>query len=766
MCHTPLQIKCEANKMRADLLTLVRGLATCFAVTFATSVTAEDETDWDKVSLEIHELPTEMWSKERIVATLDNGELRITDQESGPFNDASFWEIQFGTPLPYGRKELHFDITVGPGHAPLWGDKLFQPIINGTEARPTLLADGTPSAVLEVSEEDKKGFLTTSSTEASLQIALSDTELSTFSFMTAGATGYDLTLTNFRVLVRPETDNRVFSQRPLTSSLGYPEGQPVVVYVDWHEDPETLAQRSVEVTLDGPDGSRSIDVILPRKLAAISDSRVSRIDLGELPTGAYRLGVPSTGKRTVAAQTAFEVHQGSDAMQKARNDAWAAFYWISNGPNGPYPEAHLQDAGARVFGTEDMTQDVRGGWFDAGDYGKYAVNGAHSAALMLLTGLHAPKALEHPIDPVANVEADVPDWLRVVDVQLDWLSKMQRADGAVYHKATTQKWPSMSVTPEDDGAIKWLMPVTTTATANFAATMSLAARLYGLQSDPIYQKRATVFEDAARQAIGWLLGNPSLKMIDLTYGGDQYGGPYDDAHDQDERFFAFAAYAALTRAPEDLMRIQELLPAHVARAKASDFDTSWQETGVLGLWALHGVDGISAETQSQLGDGLRTAAYRWRVKQRRSSWRVAVDDNGQLDWGSNGMIALRAWHWLMWAEVAEDLSYVDAADQHVQYLFGLNPLGQTYVTGPYKNAAAAPHFRPWTSGRIDLPAGFVTGGPNSTNLAGDPVTGAISSLPPMRMYADRSESYATNEVAINWQSAWALTASLLLHAAQ
>ncbi len=739
-------------------------IASLWLLVLASAASAENHTDWQEVPLQIEEIPVDKWSKNRLAAVLDDNTLRITDQGEGPFNDATFWEIHFAQDIPYGPKELHFDITVGPNHQPMWGNKLLQPIVNGTEARPALTAEGMPSAVLEVSESDGKGFLTAQSAQVSLQIATSDTKLSTLGFMTAGASGYDLTLSNFRIRVRPETDDRVWPQRPLAATLGYQAGRPVTVFVDWHGDAETLARQSVEVRLTGPDGTRTLNVILPKQAAAISGSRVSRINLGPLPAGEYTLHVPATGPRTTAATKTFVVQPDTAALQTARDDAWAAFYWITNGPHGPYPAAHLQDAKAQVFGTDDMFQDVQGGWFDAGDYGKYTVNGAYSAALMLLTGLHMPEALSHPIDPVGNAPATVPDWLRVVDSQLGWLAKMQGPDGAAYHKATTQKWPAMSTPPEDDRATKWLMPVTTTATADFAATMALAARIYTAQQDPSYQNKAHKFEQAAGRAIDWLLANPSLQMIAPRYDGDQYGGPYDDTNDTDERFFAFASYAALTQKPEDIARVETLLPDFIARAKSNGFSTFWQETGVLGLWALLGLETLSPNAQQAIKDGLRTAAYRWRVTQRRASWRIAVEDAGQVDWGSNGMIATRAWHWLMWAGVTEDASYTDAARDHVQYLFGLNPLGQTYVTGPFPNASAAPHFRPWTSGRIDLPPGFITGGPNSTNLAGDPVTGAISSLPPLRMYADRSESYATNEVAINWQSAWALTASLLVHA--
>ena len=722
---------------------------------------AQSGTEFVDIPLVIRDVPADAWSKSRIVPTLTNGVLTMRDTGEGAFDDASYWEVAFNTPLPFGRKQFVFDLEIGVGHVPMWGDSVFQPILNGEEAVPALTDDGTPTITLSISEDDGKGFLPVQSGEVVFQMPRAADAITSFAFMTAGAEGYDVSLSNFRVVVWPETDDRVWPQRPHASTLGYRADGPIVAFVEWHDDPQTLATERAALTLSGPDGDRTIEVILPKRTAAISASRVSRIDLGPLPVGAYTLQVPATGERTAATTVAFDVVPDAAALGAARDDAWDVFYWITEGPDGPYPDAHMQDTAAQVFGAPEMMQDVRGGWLDAGDYGKYAVNGAYSVSLMLLTGLVAPDALAHDIGQVANTPADVPDWLRVADAQLDWLYKMQREDGAVYHKATSQDWPSMSATPEDDLAVKWLMPVTTTATANFAAAMSLAAKIYADQTDPAYQSRAAAFEAAARRALAWLDANPDLVMIQSVYDGDQYGGPYDDHNDADERFFAVASYAALTG---DMAAVAPLIAAQAATLSDEDYDTYWGSVGLLGMWALAGADNVPEDIAALVDEALRTASYRWRVAQTRSSWDVSISDDAQLAWGSNSVFATVGWHWLMWAAHSGEDRYVETAERQIHYLFGVNPLDQTYITGGYRNATAAPHFRPWSSGRIALPAGLIAGGPNSTNLAGDPLTGSIAGEAPMRMYVDDVESYATNEVAINWQSAWALSASLLVAA--
>ena len=116
-------------------------------------------------------------------------------------------------------------------------------------------------------------------------------------------------------------------------------------------------------------------------------------------------------------------------------------------------------------------------WLDPGDYGKYFINAGHSVAFMLLAGLTEPDAIDIVIDPIANKPAEVPDWLRVADAQLNWQNKTQRDDGAFYCRGMTRQWLSMSVSPEElrlrcdviaAGGLVFIHPMITT-TFTFAA---------------------------------------------------------------------------------------------------------------------------------------------------------------------------------------------------------------------------------------------------------------------------------------------------------
>jgi len=178
----------------------------------------------------------DIWQKNRFDVSLTDGLVALRDIGSGPFNDASFWEVDFNAALPFGPKEFLVDVVVGDGHTTLWGDQLLQPLVNGKEAVPSLDENGVPTSELLIAEGDGKGFIPATSGTYSFQMDADAEMISSFAFMTAGAENYDVKLSNFRVRVWPEEDDRVLPQRPQVSSLGYRMDRPVIVFVDWHND--------------------------------------------------------------------------------------------------------------------------------------------------------------------------------------------------------------------------------------------------------------------------------------------------------------------------------------------------------------------------------------------------------------------------------------------------------------------------------------------------------------------------------------------------
>lgn len=226
-------------------------------------------------------------------------------------------------------------------------------------------------------------------------------------------------------------------------------------------------------------------------------------------------------------------------LAPVRDASLAAYFYWQCGKESIY-NCHAQDKNALVF-EGNQKKDVSGGWHDAGDYGKYSVNAAYTLGMLLL-GLEAkPEAFSYRVNnPKNNSKMDV---FEVIRPEIEWLLKMQRADGAVYHKAASRDWPLNEIDPKADSQLKNIMPISTTATADFAAIMAKAGRMYK-SKDPALAKQCL---KAAQTAWKFLQKHPELIMLKSAYNGKEYGGPYTDGDDKDERLWAAAELWKATR---------------------------------------------------------------------------------------------------------------------------------------------------------------------------------------------------------------------------
>jgi endoglucanase len=100
---------------------------------------------------------------------------------------------------------------------------------------------------------------------------------------------------------------------------------------------------------------------------------------------------------------------------------------------------------------------------------------------------------------------------------------------------------------------------------------------------------------------------------------------------------------------------------------------------------------------------------------------------------------------------SDSQAYIEAALEHFHYLLGRNPLSQSYITGFGSQASKNPHHRPSVAKGSAVP-GMVVGGP-CMNVNRDPAINAhCPDAPPAKRYVDHNESFASNEVAIYWNS--------------
>ena len=98
-------------------------------------------------------------------------------------------------------------------------------------------------------------------------------------------------------------------------------------------------------------------------------------------------------------------------------------------------------------------------------------------------------------------------------------------------------------------------------------------------------------------------------------------------------------------------------------------------------------------------------------------------------------------------------NYRRYALQNADYLFGRNATGYCYVTGFGDQSPMHPHHRPSAADNVEAPfPGMLVGGPNPGQQDKQNMKATYPSNVPDESYIDDAESYASNEIAINWNA--------------
>ena len=426
-----------------------------------------------------------------------------------------------------------------------------------------------------------------------------------------------------------------------------------------------------------------------------------------------------------------------------------AFYYFRCGMDlapefaGPWAHRACHARPAIVYGDPGRRIDGRGGWHDAGDYGKYTVPAAKAVADLLLAHECYPGAFRRPL-PIPETDGRMPDVLHECRYELDFLFKMQDGQtGGVHHKLTTLRFPPLNRKAEEDDGDLYVMPISPTATADFAAVMALASRAFR-PFDPAYADRCLT---AARRAWEWLERNPDAPGY--RNPPDVLTGEYGDLRgDRDERYWAAAELYRATG--------EETYREAFRRLMRDDFDKfalGWADMGGYGTiaWLLNGRDKGGADLYDELLDGLRARADRIAALAAADGYRVSLKRHEYV-WGSNMLVMNNAMLLLIADRLIGNAAWRAAALDQIHYLTGRNVLGISFVTGYGERACRNPHYRPGVADGIGDPVpGFVSGGPNA-RLQDPCMRLRLQGKPPAQCYIDHQDSYAGNEVTIYWNS--------------
>ncbi len=385
---------------------------------------------------------------------------------------------------------------------------------------------------------------------------------------------------------------------------------------------------------------------------------------------------------------------------------------------------------ATVYGTNDKI-DVSGGWHDAGDYGRYVVPGAKAVADLLYAYLANPSMYTDNtgIPESGNGKADILDEAKF---ELDWMFKMQAANGGVYHKVTCENFPGY-VAPEKETDPLIVTPVTTTSTADFAGAMALAAEVYA-SYDSAYAAKCL---DAAKKAWAFLEQNPNLIFQNPQ---DITTGEYGDKSDRDERYWAAAQLYRTTGDSKYLTAMESM---------STQTGMDWALVGDYGNIAI--LTMADADKNSKAYQNAKSAVLKQADKfvqnSQASPYGVALT---KFDWGSNMTVANAGVILGLANQLTGEQKYLDAAEAQLNYLLGTNPMATSFFTGYGTVSPENPHHRPSMAAGKAM-KGMLVGGVNS-NLEDSAAKAYCADSAPALCYVDNSESYSTNEITIYWNS--------------
>jgi endoglucanase len=404
-----------------------------------------------------------------------------------------------------------------------------------------------------------------------------------------------------------------------------------------------------------------------------------------------------------------------------------------------------------------------GGWYDAGDHGKYVVNGGFAVSQMLSSWERTVTEKDAPGNgfrdgqlQVPEKGNSVPDVLDEARWELEWMLKMQvpagePLAGMVHHKMNDDTWTGLPMRPDQDPRTRLVYAPSTAATLNLAAAAAQGARLFKTY-DPAFADKLL---NAATTAWTAAQAHPAMYFGTSAGGG---GGGYGDDNVSDEFYWAAAELFVTTG---DNAYGQAVLTSPLYGKTDAVFPRggiSWGDTAGLGELDLATVPNkLTADQLAAVRSTVTQAADGYAADAKATAYGLPYQ--GKYVWGSNGQILDNA----MVLGTAFDLTgksdYRDAALAAMDYVLGRNPMNQSYVTGYGTRYSKNEHHRFWAHELDDSlpnpPAGSIAGGPNEDETNGEDLGGCA----PAMCYIDDIEKYTVNEVAINWNSALAWMSS-------
>lgn len=377
------------------------------------------------------------------------------------------------------------------------------------------------------------------------------------------------------------------------------------------------------------------------------------------------------------------------------------------------------------------------GWYDAGDYNKYVVNSGYSMGLM------AEAALMFSTPEDSDRRQAIHEELKY---NAEWLYTMQDpSDGGVYHKLTNPEFEGF-ISPLECTKPRYVVQKSVTAALDFAGALCSFVELGDSPDPEIIAK--------AEAAYAWAASNPSAfyfqERMNRTYDPDVSTGAYGDGSASDEFFWAASCLYRATGKTGYLEDVKRYMPESFSVM-------SWSNVSALGVfeWLRNGKNGVSADEQEIYERCLQMLLeYCDRsMESAETSCYNSPYGNSPRDfyWGCASTFCDQSVCFLYAYKLTGKAGYLKNAFRNVNYILGQNATGYCYVTGFGSKSPMFPHSRLCHSdGVVEPIPGLLVGGPNPGHNDKAEVT--YRSSYPDESYEDVMPSYASNEIAINWNA--------------
>ncbi|MBO5499867.1 MAG: glycoside hydrolase family 9 protein [Bacteroidales bacterium] len=419
------------------------------------------------------------------------------------------------------------------------------------------------------------------------------------------------------------------------------------------------------------------------------------------------------------------------------------------------------------------------GWYDAGDYNKYVVNSAYSMGLM--ANVFRVLSMKRLI----TREESTRFW-EELEYNHQWLLTMKDpSDGGVYHKLTTPSFEAF-IHPTECRQKRYVVQKSVTASLDFAAVCAEMGMTWGthfggnllwdINTRGVWEKA----EDGAG-AYRWAKENPDAfyhqDKMNGMYDPDVVTGAYGDGSASDELFWA-ATSQYMANYPGD----SDVYLTDVIENMPEEFTLmSWGNVAALGVfnwiememhhrkWGeFYPIHNPEAEQEKEI----RTRCVKMLMEYcdkaieavEGSCYNSAYGNRPEdFHWGCCSSFCDQAICFLYAYELTNDRKYLDNAFRNINYILGQNATGYCYVTGFGTKSPMHPHSRLCASDGIEEPIpGLLVGGPNPGQQDIVEVKRYSSDFPD-ESYEDVEPSYASNEIAINWNASLVAAITWLSH---